>query len=53
MLNHLILLTAGNEPKLAGLFARAELKRTRCAGPGGAATDWVTTIENLRLRGAL
>ena len=32
MLNRLILLTAGNEPKLAELFARAELKRGNCAG---------------------
>ena len=31
MLSRLILLTAGNEPKLAELFARAELKRTDCA----------------------
>ena len=31
MLNRLILLTAGNEPKLAELFARAELKRGSCA----------------------
>ena len=31
MLNRLILLTAGNDPKLAELFARAELRRTNCA----------------------
>ncbi len=31
MLNRLILLTAGNDPKLAELFARAELKRGSCA----------------------
>ena len=30
MLNRLILLTAGNDPKLAELFARAELRRTNC-----------------------
>src|SRR5207237_6785288 len=33
-LNRLILLTAGNEPKLAEMFARAELRRGGC----GAAT---------------
>ncbi len=31
MLNRLTLLTAGNDPKLAELFARAELKRGGCA----------------------
>jgi hypothetical protein len=30
-LSRLILLTAGNDPKLADLFARAELKRGSCA----------------------
>ena len=33
MLNRLMLLTAGNEPKLAELFARAELRRGSCATP--------------------
>jgi hypothetical protein len=55
-LNRLILLTAGNDPKLAELFARAELKRGSCS-PGGAATalsaDWVTGTQNPRLRGGL
>jgi hypothetical protein len=55
-LNRLILLTAGNDPKLAELFARAELKRGDCS-PGGAATalsaDWVTGTQNPRLRGSL
>jgi hypothetical protein len=51
MLNRLILLTAGNEPKLAELFARAELKRGGC-GPAASAS-WVTDAENPRLRGAL
>jgi hypothetical protein len=53
-LNRLILLTARNDPKLAELFARAELKRGSCA-PNGAATalsaDWVTGTQNPRLRG--
>ena len=55
MLNRLILLTAGNEPKLAELFARAELKRGSCnaAAPSITSADWVTGIENPRLRGPL
>ncbi len=53
MLNRLTLLTAGNEPKLAGLFATAELKRGGCAGPNTAdgAADWVSSTENPQLRG--
>ena len=54
MLNRLILLTAGNEPKLAELFARAELKRGGCAAAAACpAANWVTDAENPRLRGAL
>jgi hypothetical protein len=53
MLNRLILLTAGHEPKLAELFAGAELKRARCTGAAGSAADWVTAPENPRLRGVL
>ncbi len=55
MLNRLTLLTAGNEPKLAELFARAELKRGSCAVATTSATsvDWVTVTENPRLRGPL
>jgi hypothetical protein len=47
-----ILLTAGNEPKLAELFARAELKRGSCAAsaPSTPPADWVTGAENPRLR---
>jgi hypothetical protein len=54
MLNRLILLTAGNDPKLAELFARAELKRGSCTAPATSAmsADWVTGAENPRLRGA-
>ena len=53
-LDRLILLTSGNEPKLAEMFARAELRR----GGRGAATattasaDWVTAAANPGLRGA-
>ncbi len=55
ILNRLILLTAGNEPKLAELFARAELKRGSCAASATSAAplDWVTSAENPRLRGTL
>jgi hypothetical protein len=55
ILNRLILLTAGNEPKLAELFARAELKRGSCAPSAASAspTDWVMGAENPALRGTL
>lgn len=50
-LNRLTLLTSGNEPRLADLFARAELKRRPCdpAGP----SDWLLGAANAQLRGAL
>jgi len=54
-LNRLTLLTAGNDPKLAELFARAELKRGTCAlGSAQTATaaDWVTGAQNPLLRGS-
>ena len=55
MLNRLTLLTAGNDPKLAELFARAELRRTDCAASAATAlsADWLTGADNPRLRGAL
>jgi hypothetical protein len=55
ILNRLILLTAGNDPKLAELFARAELRRASCAAsaPSAGQADWVTAAENPLLRGAL
>lgn len=55
ILNRLILLTAGNDPKLAELFARAELKRGSCASAAApsVAADWVMGAENPRLRGGL
>jgi hypothetical protein len=56
ILDRLILLTAGNDQKLAELFARAELKRGGCA-PASAtpviSADWVTGAQNPRLRGSL
>jgi hypothetical protein len=55
VLSRLILLTAGNDPKLAELFGRAELKRGNCTAvpTSSASADWVTGAENPRLRGAL
>jgi hypothetical protein len=55
MLNRLTLLSAGNEPKLAELFARAELRRGSCATAAASAVsaDWVMGAENPRLRGPL
>ncbi len=53
-LNRLMLLTAGNDPKLAEMFAHAELRRGSCADPASAiSADWVTTAQNPLLRGAL
>jgi hypothetical protein len=53
ILSRLMLLTAGNDPKLAELFARAELRRGSCAPASASAltADWVTTAEEPRLRG--
>lgn len=55
ILNRLTLLTAGNDPKLAELFARAELKRGSCSASSAApaSADWVTAAENPLLRGRL
>ncbi len=56
MLDRLVLLTAGGEPKLAELFAHAELKRTGCASGQAlsvAGSDWVTGAQNPLLRGSL
>ena len=53
MLNRLTLLASGNEPKLAELFAHAELKRGSCGGAiaSAASEDWMTGVENPQLRG--
>jgi hypothetical protein len=47
MLNRLSLIAAGNDAKLAELFARAELKRADCR------TDWVSGSARPALRGAI
>lgn len=54
VLNRLILLTSGNEAKLAEMFARAELRRGSCAAAAGPtiSADWMTGAENPVLRGA-
>ncbi|MBB5045578.1 hypothetical protein HNR60_000307 [Rhodopseudomonas rhenobacensis] len=54
LLNRLVLLSAGGDPTLAELFARAELRRGSCGAPSGPATaDWVMGLQNPRLRGSL
>lgn len=50
-LNRLTLLTSGNEPKLAELFAKAELKRRSCDSQGSP--DWLLGAANAQLRGSL
>jgi len=54
MLNRLTLLSAGNDPKLAELFARAELRRSDCTASATPAlsADWLTGTDNPQLRGA-
>ncbi|WP_027573027.1 hypothetical protein [Bradyrhizobium sp. WSM1743] len=50
-LNRLTLLASGNEPKLAEMFAHAELKRRSCDSQGSS--DWLLGAANAQLRGAL
>lgn len=54
-LNRLTQLASGNEPKLAELFARAELKRRSCDSQGSSqgSSDWLLGAANAQLRGAL
>ena len=47
LLNRLSLVAAGNDAKLAELFARADLKRADCR------TDWVSSSDKPGLRGAM
>ena len=51
-LNRLTLLSAGNDPKMAELFARAELRRSDCAA-AASSTDWATGPQEPLLRGSL
>ncbi|MCA1415557.1 hypothetical protein I6F30_31185 [Bradyrhizobium sp. NBAIM20] len=50
-LNRLTLLASGNEPRLAELFAHAELRRRGCDPQGSP--DWLLGAANAQLRGAL
>lgn len=55
-LNRLMLLHAGNDAKLAELFAHAELRRPDCLPRAAAAlesADWIAGAQNPSLRGAL
>jgi hypothetical protein len=50
-LNRLTLLTAGSDPRLAELFAHAELNRRPCSPT--VSPDWLLGAENAQLRGTL
>jgi len=52
-LNRLTLLSAGNDPKVAELFARAELKRAGCPAAAAPNADWVTAPQEPVLRGRI
>ncbi len=52
-LNRLILLSAGNDPKIAELFAHAELKRHTCNTTTTASTNWIASGDAPQLRGGL
>jgi hypothetical protein len=54
MLNPLTLLSAGNDLKLADLFARAELRGRDCTASAmpAVSADWLTGTDNPQLRGA-
>lgn len=50
MLDRLTMLSAGNDPKFAELFARAELRRAGCGHH--AQPDWITATNDPHLRGS-
>lgn len=53
-LNRLTLLSAGNEPKIAELFARAELNGRNCPVVAMTPTNgWIGALDEPRLRGAI
>jgi hypothetical protein len=52
-LERLTMLSAGNDPKLAELFSRAELRRGRCGQSAPVLSDWVTATHEPTLRGRL
>lgn len=53
LLDRFVLLSAGNDPKLAALFAHAELKRAGCYAATHVRADWMTTLDDPVLRGRL
>lgn len=52
-LDRLTLLTSGNDPRMAELFARAELKRGLCGTATAANADWLSGPADPALRGRL
>lgn len=52
-LNRLTLLSAGNDPRLAELFARAELRRDTCSTTQAPAAGWLASADAPPLRGRL
>ena len=52
-LNRLTLLSAGNDPKIAELFAHAELRRAGCVAGKATAADWVSGPQEPSLRGRI
>ncbi len=52
-LDRLVLLSAGNDPAMAGLFAKAELRRTGCNAPSSGNVDWIAAAQEPSLRGPL
>jgi len=53
VLDRLTMLSAGNDPKVAELFARAELRRAGCNHAALSSVDWVTATQEPVLRGRL
>lgn len=52
VVNRLNLLSAGGDPRLADLFAKAELKGRECKGQRGPG-DWISAMADPGLRGRL
>ena len=53
LLDRFVLLSAGNDLKLAALFAHAELKRVGCDVAAHFSGDWISSLDNPVLRGRL
>jgi hypothetical protein len=51
--DRLTMLSAGNDPQVAELFARVELRRAGCSLAAQASPDWVTATHEPVLRGRL